>query len=69
MFKTASKLILLIAFVQLSMSLTIPLRKNEQFCTLTLLEQGDAFTGDYVISGYNEDKVNAIVNLAPLSLF
>lgn len=61
MLNIASRVLILVLGVQLAMSLTLPLRKNEQFCTMSQVEQGHSFSGDYVISGYNEQKVNAMV--------
>lgn len=61
MLNLAPRVLILILGVQLAMSLTLPLKKNEQFCTFSYVEKGHSFSGDYVISGFNEQKVNAMV--------
>jgi len=61
MYKLVPRVLIFVLGVQLALSLTLPLKKNEQFCTLNYIEEGHQFSGDYVISGFNEQKVNAMV--------
>jgi len=61
MYKLAARIFVLFLGLTVALSMTVQLKKNEQFCTFKFVEKESNFNGDYVISGFNEQKVNAMV--------
>lgn len=59
---TLAKVSLLLLFAQLAASITIQMKKNEQFCTWKHLDQDMDFTGEYIVSGYSEKKFGMTVH-------
>lgn len=61
MYKLAARIFVLFLGLSVALSMTVQLKKNEQFCTFKFVEKDTNFNGDYIISGFNEQKVNAMV--------
>ena len=59
---TLTKVAILLLAVQLAASITIQMKKSEQFCTWKFLEKGMDFSGEYVVPGYSEKKVGMTVH-------
>jgi len=56
-----ARILILFLGLSVALSMTVQLKKNEQFCTFKFVEKDSNFNGDYVISGFNEQKVNAMI--------
>ena len=61
MSKLVARILVLFLGLSVALSMTVQLKKNEQFCTFKFVEKDSNFNGDYIISGFNEQKVNAMV--------
>jgi len=55
------QLLFLLSLIALSWNLTTKLDNFEQFCTWKQLEKGMSLSGNYIISGFNELDVIAMV--------